>query len=236
MKNEVVGPIKEALKALTEGFSEGVSTTGADVFFGKVLDILNSEEGFKEKMKALDQALEQHPDFDPIYHYLFDLLMLSFIASDSARMAEDYLESEEWIAIEDETADRGSELLNLFVYLSEAHDQGVKVDFHDFIDEFLLADDDLYQDDFFIYEPVIRNEGLTEAPVEEIIEVGKKIDSPELQEVFVPIMSFFSTVGSRKEKQAALAKEPWQKGIHLALYGAVCAYYQGLKDMDVHEQ
>lgn len=208
--------------------SEGMRQENGKELLATMLDILSHNGDFKSKLARMEESLDAHPEFEPLYHYLFDLLMLSFIASDAALLDENYLDSEEWMKIEDETSDRGSELLNLYIYLSEAHAQEIPIDLNDYLTEFLLADDDLYQDDFFIYEEIIRNEEIADASISEVLQLGEKVKTEELAEIYVPLLAFFNTHESREEVTKAIAASRHQKALHLALYGTLCAFADGL--------
>jgi len=74
----------------------------------------------------------------------------------------------------------------------------------DFLKEFLLVEDDEFQDEFEIYEELISNQQLAESSVEEICKSVVKLNvSEEMQELFVPFMVFFLDV----EGSATTTKE-----------------------------
>ncbi|HCS20048.1 MAG TPA: hypothetical protein DIW47_05715 [Bacteroidetes bacterium] len=230
--NQIIPPINNALQAMIRGFVEGTAgmpEKEGDQLLERLTTLLSRSGDFKSKLADLEKSLDDHPAFEPLYHYLFDLLMLSFIASDAAQLDENYLDSEEWMKIEDETSDRGSELLNLYIYLSEAYEQEIPVDLNDYLTEFLLADDDLYQDDFFIYEEIISNEDIAEASISEIVQLGENVKTEELTEIFVPLLAFFITHESREEVKKTILHSQHQKALHLALYGTLCAFADGLQ-------
>src|SRR5690606_19765916 len=121
-----------------------------------------------------------------------DLLMLNFFVTDVSRLESDYLESEEWAGIEDQTIERGTELLNLLLYLSECADEDIDPDLEDFLREFLLVDEDEFQDEHHIYEPIISRQILVESSYEEIGSAARSLPSDqELAELFYPMMAFF---------------------------------------------
>src|SRR2546428_7859157 len=118
--------VQQALQAAVAGYSIGKSGkldkeftldgTGK-VFYQQLENVFNAEVGFKAKMKAMDEVFDSHPEFANLREVSFDLLLINFFNSDAKKLQEDYLESPEWMKIEDETIDRGTELLNLFLYL-----------------------------------------------------------------------------------------------------------------------
>lgn len=230
--NQIIPPINNAVHAMIHGYvegSEGLPKEEGGQLLERIVTLLGRSGDFKSKLADLEKSLDEYPAFEPLYHYLFDLLMLSFIASDAAQLDENYLDSEEWTKIEDETSDRGSELLNLYIYLSEAHAQEIPVDLNDYLTEFLLADDDLYQDDFEVYEEIISNEDIADASISEILQLGEKVKTEELTEIYVPLLAFFNTHESREEVKKALLGSRHQKALHLALYGTLCAFADGLQ-------
>ena len=81
---------------------------------------------FMDKVSQLDETFDNHPRFEELREYVFDLLMINFFAEDVQKLEEDYLDSEEWEAIEEDTLDRGSELLNVLLYLKECEDADVE--------------------------------------------------------------------------------------------------------------
>jgi hypothetical protein len=109
--------IKDALAATIAGFQKGSALQGDAIevkeIFEQLVHVFESTEEFMDKVALLDQCIDDNPKFDDIREYLFDLLMINFFAADALQLEEDYLESEEWEAIEDQTIDRGTEMLNL---------------------------------------------------------------------------------------------------------------------------
>ncbi len=62
----------------------------------------------------------------------------------------------------------------------------------DFLKEFLLVEDDEFQDEFEIYEELISNQQLAESSIEEICKTSSTLNiSEEMKELFVPFMAFF---------------------------------------------
>src|SRR6201999_586870 len=108
---------------------------------------------------------------------------INFFSADVKKLEEDYLDSAEWEEIEQQTLDRGTELLNLLLYLNECRDEEIEPDLDDYLKEFLLVDEDEFQDEHRIYEPVIENQILMESPVSEIAkDAGKLPQDSELKE------------------------------------------------------
>ncbi len=226
--NNILPPVKEALVALIKGFADGhsqISLSQAESFQNELIPLFTQIGDFPRKMNDLHVIIRNNPDFAVLEEYLFDLLMLNFIGSDSAKLDPDYLESEEWLKIEDDTADRGTELLNILLYITEAQQEDRTIDLADFLEEFLLTDDELYQDEYFIYEEVIRQAALADSSINEIVKAGKQVKADELKELFIPMMTFFNGVGSAESKYKALQEETYNRQVNLALLAALQAYH-----------
>ena len=102
------------------------------------------------------------------------------------------METPEWEDIEEQTLDRGTELLNLLLYLNECADENLEPELEDYLKEFLLVDEDEFQDEYRIYEPVIAHQILIESPVSEVNKIAATIaDDSEVKELFYPMMAFF---------------------------------------------
>lgn len=157
----------------------------------KIVEIIrNDQEAFFYRVNLLDEILKKNPDYEPLKELIFDLLMVHFLAAEEHK--EDYFDSTEWNEIENKTLDRGSEMLNLFLYISEANENGVEIGLEDFLNEFLLVGEDEFQEEYRIYESLIVNEDILEADLDELrkIQNGIKQDTG-IEDFFVPLVLFF---------------------------------------------
>ncbi|MET3114036.1 hypothetical protein AAKU52_001769 [Pedobacter sp. CG_S7] len=183
--------VETALSASLDKFATTSGKDAADLQ-KNLLAVFNQDLGFLEKVEAFDAALDEYPAFEELREVFFDLLMINFFANDMKMLDEDYLDSEEWAAIEEETIDRGTELLNLLLYINECHDERIKPELGDFLKEFLLVEEDEFQDEFHIYEDLISNQQLAESSIEDICSHAGMVDlGDEMRELFVPFMAFF---------------------------------------------
>lgn len=177
------------------------------VISAEIEKILMSDRYFPEKAEALDQALTQEP-FSALREYCFDLLMVNFLAAEAGQMDEDYLESDEWRQIEEKTIHRGTELLSLLLYLNESLEDDVEISLHDFLTEFLLADEDEFQDEHHIYESIITNQHLLEGDLDEMISAWKEIgDDSEIADLFIPMLIFFADPETDGKEEIAELKQ-----------------------------
>lgn len=158
----------------------------------KMYAVFGSDAPLLDKAARLDVLIDAQPEMEPLREVLFDLLLINFFSRDLLRLEEEYLESREWEEIEEKTLDRGTEILNLLLYLKECDDEGITPELNDYLNEFLLVNDDEFQDEYRIYEDVISNQVLTDSSFESIAAVAGKLDeSSEMKLLFYPVLSFF---------------------------------------------
>jgi hypothetical protein len=180
----------------------------------------NVEEEFLKRVKAIDELFAKHPELEAIHEFVFDLLLVKLLSAENK--PEEFFDSPEWDHIEDKTIDRGTELLNLFLYLSEAKEADVEISLDDFLNEFLLVDEDEFQDELRIYEPLIVNEDILEAELSSIKEIqqGLKDENP-IKPLFLPLVLFFQEPeGIVDEEAIQLSK------LEIAVYETLRGFYR----------
>jgi len=197
--------VESAIEAALTAFSK-YSSFDATPFSSVIDEVFDSEEDFMSKVALLDEVFDDFPQLEVLREVFFDLLLVNFFSADVKKLEEDYLDTPEWEAIEEETLDRGTELLNLLLYLNECEDEDIEPGLEDYLKEFLLVDEDEFQDEYRIYEPVIAHQVLMESPVAEITKVANKLpDDSELKELFYPIMCFFHNTEPTDETKNTIA-------------------------------
>jgi hypothetical protein len=181
-------------------------------------DVFASDKVFLTKVDLLDGVFDNHPQLDSLREVFFDLLMINFFSADVKKLEEDYLDTPEWEDIEEQTLDRGTELLNLLLYLNECEDEDIEPELEDYLKEFLLVDEDEFQDEYRIYEPVIAHQVLMDSPAEEIGKVASKLpEDSELKELFYPMMCFFQNISPSAEEKNAIAAKATDKAFDMAV-------------------
>lgn len=216
--------IQSAIEAALASYAKynGLETV---VLAPRFREVFSSSQDFLKKVDALDAVFDDNPKLDSLREVFFDLLLVNFFSEDVKKLEEDYLETKEWENIEEETLDRGTELLNVLLYLNECEDEDIEPSLDDYLKEFLLVDEDEFQDEHRIYEPVIVNQILMESPVSEIARVAKVIpQDAEIKEIFYPMMCFFqdTTLSDTSKKEiAANASEP---GFDMAIIGILGSF------------
>ena len=198
--------VEKAIKASLAKYSQ-ISNESVSDFSKRILDVFNLDASFTEKVALMDEAFDDESKVDFLREVFFDLLMINFFAEDVMKLEEDYLDSKEWEEIEEDTIDRGTELLNVLLYIRECHDEDIEPELEDFLKEFLLVDEDEFQDEHRIYEDIIANQILMEAGLEEIAIASDQLDEEsELKDLFYPIMAFFYQPEPSMEEMATFEK------------------------------
>ncbi|MBE9602031.1 hypothetical protein [Pedobacter sp. MC2016-24] len=216
--------VKTALIASLDKFAEA-SGQNSIKLEETLIEVFSKDLGFMEKLEEFDEAFDEYPAFEELREVFFDLLMINFFASDVYKLEEDYLESDEWSNIEEETIDRGTELLNLLLYINECHDEQIEPDLEDFLKEFLLVEEDEFQDEFHIYEDLITNQNLVDSSVEDICSHAGMIDlSEEMEELFVPFMTFFHQPKASDQIIKELETYSANKEFDIAVYVLIAAF------------
>lgn len=216
--------VKAALTASLDNFS-GASGKDSVKLKENLIEVFDKDLGFLEKVAAFDAAFDNYPEFGELREVFFDLLMINFFASDVKKLEEDYLDSEEWADIEEDTIDRGTELLNLLLYINECHDEKIKPELDDFLKEFLLVEEDEFQDEFHIYEDLISNQQLVDSSVEDICSHAGMIElREEMEELFVPFMVFFHQPKANDEVISELKTYSANKEFDIAVYSLIAAF------------
>ncbi|MFP5081027.1 hypothetical protein [Pedobacter sp. JCM 36344] len=216
--------VKVALIASLDKFAE-VSGTDSVKLEESLVEVFSKDLGFLEKVAEFDEVFDEFPPFDELREVFFDLLMINFFANDIKKLEEDYLESDEWADIEEETIERGTELLNLLLYINECHDERISPELGDFLKEFLLVEEDEFQDEFHIYEDLISNQQLVESSIEDICGHAGMIEiSEEMEELFVPFMVFFHQPNSSIQVIKELEEYSANKEFDIAVYTLIANF------------
>lgn len=210
--------VENALEASLSKF-EKIANLEASKLKVDLKNVFNLDANFMEKVSAFDAVFDNNPKFEELREVYFDLLMVNFFSEDAIKLEENYLESDEWAKIEDETIDRGTEMLNLLLYINDCHDEKIKPSLEDFLKEFLLVEEDEFQDEFHIYESLISNQLLSESGIEDICSNAKMIDiNEEMEELFVPFMAFFHQPTISAQVEAELQEYSNNPALDVAVY------------------
>ena len=209
--------IETAYPAALAAFSK-YSSFDASKLTDEFGEVFASDDDYITKVNALDEVFDNNPEIETLREVFFDLLMINFFSVDVKKLEEDYLDSPEWEEIEEQTLDRGTELLNVLLYLNECEDEEIEPELDDYLKEFLLVDEDEFQDEYNIYEPIIANQILMESPVEEISKVALTLpDDSELKELFYPVMCYFQNIDPSPADKDKIAHHAIEKDFDMAV-------------------
>lgn len=213
--------VNNAINAAVDAYGR-IENIDSKEFLTSLCGVFDLELPFMDKVERMDQVFDDHQNFEELREVCFDLLMINFFAQDVEKLEEDYLDSEEWEAIEEDTLDRGTELLNVFLYLRECADDKIKPSLEDYLKEFLLVEEDEFQDEYSIYEKVIANQILVESDYSEIAKVSKTLTSgDELYELFYPLISFFFEQNPSDEQWSDFEKNASNKAYETSIYQVI---------------
>lgn len=218
--------------ALKSGISAYISASGIDATFEDLYQslkgMINSEAHFMDKVDKLDEFFDEHPELDELRELTYDLMLINFFSDDIKLLEDDYLDSVEWLEIEDQTIDRGTELLNVLLYLKECADEEVEPELNDFLKEFLLVDEDEFQDEYRIYEPIIANQALIEGTYSEIQKISENLYEydEEIATLFYPFMSYFNEKEPSMQQFAEYLAVSKNKPIDGFVYAVMVSYFK----------
>ena len=120
---------------------------------------------------------------------------------------------------------RGTELMNLLVYLEECRENDIQPSYQDFVHEFLITDDEDVQEDITLYEDFLGLEEVLEAPFEAFLPKLTQMTEQSQLGSFLPVLaSYFKNPlkGDKTLVSAILAglSNPVEAGILGALLAA----------------
>ncbi len=220
------GSVKKAMLAALRQYA-AISKNDSVSFYEGLVKVFDSNADYLEKVAAMDSEFDDNPDYESLRELFFDLLLINFFNEDVRKLEEDYLDSPEWEAIEEKTLDRGTELLNLMLYLKECEDEDIEPDLEDFLKEFLLVDEDEFQDEHRIYEDVIANQILIDSDLKEVARVAKELpEDSELKELFYPMIGFFRDQSPDNEEFNDFVKYSANAEFDSAVYSLLISYNQ----------
>ena len=88
-----------------------------------------------------------------------------------------------------------------------------------------MVEEDEFQDEFHIYEDLITNQQLAESSIEDICSNADLLDlSEEMEELFVPFMSFFLQPNVNVSTQQELINFSNNKGFDVAVYALIANF------------
>jgi hypothetical protein len=180
------------------------------------------------RVQSLDAWVGQCAELTDFSEYLFDLSYIAWLAQQQADGNDDWMDGHEWQRMEDKLAERGTELLNLLMYLQEVADSELKANLEDFIEQYLTDDEMDFQDDLEVYEEVIANQDWLDLPFTELVAKAEKL-APEtaIPEVFVALFCFFKSPEKAHINLAASLAAGGNLQKHFPITMALLLFYKG---------
>ncbi len=218
--------IKKALSASLHEFGLA-SNQPIEAFQERIEAAFDADTSYLQKVDLLDEAFDDYPHFEELREIYFDLLLMNFFSIDVEKLDNDYLDSEEWEGIEEQTLERGTELLNLLLYLHECADERIEPQLNDYLIEFLLVDEDEFQDEHRIFQPMIENQSLIDSNYAEIARIGESLPpDSEIAEIFYPMMSFFNENEPTESQFIEYMDNSKNKAFDTAVFALLIAFNQ----------
>ena len=113
------------------------------------------------------------------------------------------------------------------LYLKECEDEDIEPDLGDFLKEFLLVDEDEFQDEHRIYEDVIANQILVDSDLKEVARVANDLpEDSELKELFYPLVGFFRDQHPDNDEFDIFVKFSTNPEFDSAVYSLLISYNQ----------
>lgn len=191
-----------------------------------LVDLFSNGPANAELISKADAVIDAWPQLEDLREYLVDLAVLYIIMEGGEQEGEEFLDGPEWAKIESVTEDRGTELLNLLVYLRDCRENEAEPSLDDFLDEFLLVSDEDFQEELSIYEEFIRSRDLVEGSLKQLLQAGNAIRDPEMGEIYTPTMLFFKDRELKPGKlMMHLLNESRLPELHAALYLLLTGFY-----------
>ncbi|MBI3232572.1 MAG: hypothetical protein HYZ42_00775 [Bacteroidetes bacterium] len=197
MENQITDDaqmINKSLHALITSYGKSSGQQKeAELLTEELYVVFSLKDEFMDKLERMDTIFDKFTSFREIQEVTFDLLMVRYLSTDTIDFDPEYFDSEEWLKIEDLTLDRGTELLNILIYIKEANDVEAEISIDDFLDEFLLVDDENFGEEQEIYSLLIDHKDTVEEPLEEWITLYNNADNDDaLKDYILPLFSLFS--------------------------------------------
>ena len=218
-------PAIEMTEALLTAYFKTNKTETPPAIFDQIGEIFTSKDPFIKKIKALDFLIDENKISTDTGELMFDLLLYNFFSEDSHRLGESFFESKEWDQIEDVIIDRGTELMNILLYLQECKDSGIKFSLDDYLDEYLISEDDFNSEEHEVYEDIIKNrDSITEGDLQTILEISKSNPESALEDQLLPLMLFFKTDHNIEKKYDIIASSGTNPAFQNAFLAALSEF------------
>lgn len=195
-----------------------------DELFINLKELITSEKKFDEKLEDLKIIDLLHNTNEDISELIFDIILFDFF-EDYKKHEPNYFESKEWLKIENQILDKGTELFNLLLYLRECADNNLTISLDDYIDEYLMCEDDFESIETQYYEDIIKNrEILYSHDLNIYVQIAEKNQNGPLDDQLLPILLFFLPNIKPEIKFEAIEKNGINKTFQVAFLKVLTTY------------
>jgi len=215
-------PAIEMSEALLNAFYKSTNNEAPAGLNEQVETVMTSDDTFIQKVKGLDSITESFKIPNDVGELLFDVLLYNFFSEDSQRLGETFFEGEEWEQIEAAIIDRGSELMNILLYLQECQDSEINYSLDDYLDEYLVAEDDFDSEEHEVYEAILKNrDAIEEGDLQTMVEISQNNSDSALDDQLLPLLLFFKTEDSLDKKYEIIKSSGTNPGFQGAFLAAL---------------
>ncbi|NUM31778.1 MAG: hypothetical protein HUU47_05585 [Bacteroidetes bacterium] len=157
----------------------------------KITELTNSNKSLIEKINETDKLSASYNINDDIAELIYDIVLFDFF-DNLENKNPNIFETTEWQKTEEKLLDRGTELFNILLYLRECSDNDFEISIDDYIDEFLMCEDDFDNQDALFYEDILKNrEQLQNSDLNTWVEIATLNFNGQLESQLLPILMFF---------------------------------------------
>ncbi|MCC6722409.1 MAG: hypothetical protein IT243_09410 [Bacteroidia bacterium] len=173
----------------------------------KLVEIINSNNKFDEKLKELNITLLPYKITEDFEELIFDIILFDFF-DEYQKHDPNYFESKEWLRIEERILDRGTELFNILMYLRECVDNKINISLDDYIDEYLMCEDDFENLETQYYEDILKNrQVLQNHDINVYSKIAEKNQNGPLENQLLPLLLFFLPDEKIEKKLEKITKQ-----------------------------
>lgn len=199
-----------------------------------MLHLLTEAKDLGQSVKQLDAICAADGVLQPYREYFFDLLYVSWLSWQESQGNDDWMETPEWQRLEEKLAERGTEMLTMFMYLQEVVDSDLKANLDDFLEQFLIDEEMDFQEDLEVYEEVLANRAWLDLTFAKMVKKAESMeDETAIPELFTPLFCFFKSPEKAQINLLATLGAGGNTARNLSVVMALLGFYKGLEGVDV---
>jgi hypothetical protein len=146
---------------------------------------------FELALQELYQWFKKNESYESLSSYMVDLLLLTYLLEGMSTKGETYLDSAEWLKIEELAEDDGTEWLNLFVYIADCKVSDIEPEIEDYLYNFLLVEEDDQHMEFEIYESLIELQEMVGYESSDILKACTAVADENMLDSLLPLFLLY---------------------------------------------